>query len=781
MKTPARVAVLLWAAAFGAFSSCSSEDPGVKKTPSEPAPDAAPDAPAEIAAVTPVLGAITEVPLDCSGAYALPAAFTGPKGLGGVGWTLADLTNDIAWNVPNEMTNLWIAGTDMAHAGVRLSPHLAPEAGHCYKDMVQAAVDKGAGAGALSAVLAAMSGFGQRDRAYDDLITLAYEPHAYDFGAGDPLVGALRGLYEKPNTLPGAPVVPPWDDVIAKSVTAAVEPYPDAVKLTLAKLVLSVGEAYDLKVIALSKADPAKIADLHHRFVDEKYYPFNILTRALMAPALSTDLAAILEASDAVDVSRFYIAAEAVAAAADDLYKALSTQPPIEAPPLDLLTPHGRVFVTTSASGDEHDADKLEDAAVFVDLAGDDLYHGRFASTSKLWLSASALIDVSGNDAYSPELPDIEEGTWSASAVLARESAFTAGSGLLGVGLLLDGAGDDVYRASAYSLGSSAFGVGVLADYGGKDSYKIGILGEGVGYFGAGLLFDAGGDDHYGAYMAGEGVGRPGGVGLLLDAGGDDEYIAYYNDDPPELPSPGYKSYYALPSGYDDELGEHHHLSFCQGVGMGYRFDWFGDQKANWMGGFGALLDLGAGKDVHYSDTLSQGQGFVYGFGLLYDGGGDDLYRSFWWAYGSGTHMGTGLMIEEGGDDNYFATRASATLGHDTGASWFLEKGGKDTYGGRLNFGLSLTNGLAFFLDLGGDDLYALPPDAAANPDHHGFGFVDDPVNFANRAGIFMDLGGGNDTYQTARPEVKNGASWVLPPSGAGADPAKHKGIGLDE
>lgn len=792
MNTKARWAILvplsIAAAALSGPPACSSDD---RVDPPEPdRADAGPDAPevpTETAAIAPVKGQAGEEPFSCDGAYSLPETFTGPKGLAGVGWTLADLTNNIAWNVPNVLENNWITDSTDAHPSIRVRPHLAPEAGHCYKDLIESAASGAAmspGANtkkpALGAVIGVMTGFGRRSSYYDELSMQTYTPHAYDLGAPDALVGALRGLYEKPNALPGAPIVPPWDEALSDSIAAAVELYPPAMKQAIARLVLSVGEAYDLKQEAIAQADLAMVEDVHDRFITEKYYPYSTLTRALLSPLSTSDLAAILAISDDIDQSRFHLAALAVSDAAEAVALALAEAAPIETPPLNVLTPHGRILVSTSGAGDTYEAEAIADAAVLVDLAGDDAYKGRYASTPALWMSASAVIDVRGNDAYNPELPDIEDPASTGAGVLDRASAYTQGAGLFGVGVLLDGAGDDTYRASAYAQGASAFGVGVLADYGGKDSYKMGIIGEGVGYFGLGLLLDAEGNDHYGAYMAGQGVGRPSGHGLLLDLGGDDEYIAYYNDDPPELPSPGYKSYYPLESGYGDAAGEWHHLSFCQGVGMGYRADWVSPQQ-NWAGGFGALLDLGAGTDIHYSDSLSMGQGFIYGFGFLYDGGGDDMYRAFWWAFGSGTHMGTGLMVEEGGDDDLLATRASATLGHDTGASFYIDKGGNDIYGGRLNFGLSLTNGMAFFIEEAGDDTYALPPDAAANPDHKGFGYVEDPVDFAKRAGIFMDLGGGNDTYQTARPEVKNGAAWVIPPNGPGADPTKHKGIGVDE
>ena len=143
--------------------------------------------------------------------------------------------------------------------------------------------------------------------------------------------------------------------------------------------------------------------------------------------------------------------------------------------------------------------------------------------------------------------------------------------------------------------------------------------------------------------------------------------------------------------------------------------------------------------------------------------------------------MGVGMFMEKGGNDDYLVTRASGTLGHDTGVAWFIDEAGDDQYAGELNYGFSLTNGLTFFLERGGADTYTLPPGKAADPNYAGFGFVYDAADFAKRVGMFMDLGGGMDTYVTARPDVKNGATWYPAPTGMTANPQNHKGIGIDK
>ncbi len=49
--------------------------------------------------------------------------------------------------------------------------------------------------------------------------------------------------------------------------------------------------------------------------------------------------------------------------------------------------------------------------------------------------------------------------------------------------------------------------------------------------------------------------------------------------------------------------------------------------------------------------NFSQGVGYWFGTGLLYDGGGDDTYDSVYFSHGSGAHFAIGAVVDEGGDD----------------------------------------------------------------------------------------------------------------------------------
>lgn len=179
---------------------------------------------------------------------------------------------------------------------------------------------------------------------------------------------------------------------------------------------------------------------------------------------------------------------------------------------------------------------------VLFDHKGDDEYEGiervqGCAATAGLAL----LADVSGKDAYR----------------LYRNGQGYGGPG--GAGALIDRGGDDMYIANDtdirfpaaqtsehnaslaqgcgmgirgdYQQGLSlAGGVGVLLDGGGNDSYTAGVFAQGVGYwFGTGLLYDREGNDTYQAQWYAQGASAHMSVGALIDGAGNDTYNATMN------------------------------------------------------------------------------------------------------------------------------------------------------------------------------------------------------------------------------------------------------------
>jgi hypothetical protein len=732
------------------------------------------DAPDPNAPIVPEVGTSTTAPLDCTGAYVLPAELTGADGLGHYSWTLDDLRFSMAWDVPTRFDTTWISDQEGANPSLRTHPWLVPEAGRCYQREVEAAT--AVADPFLPGLLSAITAFSHPDVPYSGLAADRYAPPAYDLSGEHVLVRALRGLLELPNELTDAPAAPVWDETLRDTLVAAVADYPAAVEEPLARLVLAIGEAYLLKQEALATGGVDAFESIWQMFLWDNYAS---LEDTYVSPSVTNFVSEVLASGDQFDLGRIYAAALAVVTAAENARVALAGVTPFDSPGINLLTAHGRILIDTSAADTTWTAEQLADTALVIDLGGDDTYQGRFAATHAFWMSAAVLIDVAGNDRYTPETADIESSATRSRDAFAMDKSFTQGTGVFGVGVLIDAAGNDTYAAGAYAQGSGAFGVGVLYDADGTDSYKLGTAGQGSGYFGIGLQVDGGsGDDRYGVYTVGQGVGRPKGHGLLLDLGGNDTYIGYYAGRDPEFPEPGYPNFFGMAagSGYSAPDGTPHYMSVAQGVGWGFRHEWVASPEVAWSGGFGALLDFGTGTDQHYADCMTMGQGFVYGFGFLYDGGGDDRYRTFWWGPAASAHMGTSLMIEEDGNDDIHVTALSGGYGYDCSVGWVIDEGGDDTYGGQFNYGRAYNYGLTFFINNGGDDTYNADLAQADPP----FGIVDTGFAGTKLIGAFLDLGGGNDTYNTTRPGVGNDANWYLEPVGTGIDPALHIGIGID-
>lgn len=96
-----------------------------------------------------------------------------------------------------------------------------------------------------------------------------------------------------------------------------------------------------------------------------------------------------------------------------------------------------------------------------------------------------------------------------------------------GLGLLVDGGGDDRYGALRFAQGAGmAGGLGVLSDHGGRDEYAAAAYAMGAGRgLGVGVLLEGGGDDVYRGGRGCVGAGEDLGLGMLVDGAGDDRYL----------------------------------------------------------------------------------------------------------------------------------------------------------------------------------------------------------------------------------------------------------------
>ena len=341
---------------------------------------------------------------------------------------------------------------------------------------------------------------------------------------------------------------------------------------------------------------------------------------------------------------------------------------------LRLDTPSGTIIVG-GREANSYQLDEMPRVNVVIDLGGDDVYS---EGTVSLHRPVLMLIDLQGNDKYRGTKPGIQ------------------GSAILGISMLLDAAGDDLYQAKDVAQASCVGGAGILIDCAGNDVY-VGlrrVQGQALG--GLGILIDRGGNDRYHAALWSQGMGGPLGFGVLEDSDGKDHYYtggkylnSYLDDD---APTPGYEGW-------------------GQGVGGGLR------AVAN--GGIGVILD-GGGDDIYEYDYLSHGGGYWCGMGFARDFGGNDqrigatrkayaggprTQRSFVrFSGGFGCHYALGFLFDDRGNDTYNGTIMSVGFAWDCAVAYLCDFGGEDRYSG--NEGNGAQAGLGVLFDYSGNDHY---------------------------------------------------------------------------
>jgi len=390
-------------------------------------------------------------------------------------------------------------------------------------------------------------------------------------------------------------------------------------------------------------------------------------------------------------------------------------------------TPLGFVEIDGRATTPTRTADRLP--LLVIDLAGPDRYETAGAARGPR-APVSVTIDTAGDDAYDTGDPSL---------------GHTLGAGVLGLGVLVDAAGSDAYRAGPLALGAGLLGIGLLWDGAGDDAYEGETYTQGAAAFGGGALVDAAGADRYLCLDRSQGFGGVLGSGLLCDAAGDDRYTA--DDSTIRRPSP---------------QSREHNTSLAQGAATGVRADTTDGRSL--AGGFGMLVD-GGGDDAYRAGVFAQGTGYWYGVGILADRAGNDTYGGAWYVQGAGAHFAAGILHDAAGDDRYTATlNAAQGLGHDFSLGLLYEGGGDDAYlAPTLSLGAGNASGLGMFVDRGGRDRYALAPGAATvlGESRVSASKPYDLRRWGRTLGLFLDLGGGADTY----PEGKggDGRAWVQP------------------
>ncbi|GEM_PF-1302785 len=427
----------------------------------------------------------------------------------------------------------------------------------------------------------------------------------------------------------------------------------------------------------------------------------------------------LLEIWDKVDGEALAVSWDLFVRSAWALSQALSDLPEAQGGRgvlFETQTPLGRIVVAGSGP-DRHEGPHL----LLVDLGGDDAYAGAACAGARgdeEREAFSLVIDLSGNDRYVSRAPVAQ------------------GAGFLGMGILLDLAGDDRYEAEANAQGCGWFGGGFLYDVSGDDRYACDQVCQGAGGFGTGSLLDGGGDDVYYARAYAQGFGFTGGVGCLAEAGGND---LYYTDGK-------YLQYESLP---------HRKLSMCQGVGFGMR--------PHASGGIGILWE-GGGDDVYRANAYGQGTSYWYSLGMLVDEEGYDNYSAKIYSQASGIHMGVGVLADLDGFDNYLSWGLSQSGSHDLGVSYFLDAAGEDIYTCHdASLGGAINHAVAIFVDRAGRDAYFMKNRGAV-----GAGDWRPRRRDWHSIGIFLDLGGAEDTYPAQKGG--NGRFWADGELGVGID-----------
>jgi hypothetical protein len=174
---------------------------------------------------------------------------------------------------------------------------------------------------------------------------------------------------------------------------------------------------------------------------------------------------------------------------------------------------------------------------VLADLSGDDEYFCRqMAQGFGGPMGVGALVDVSGNDLYEADDTKIDfpsAQTKEHNVSLAQGCGFGRrahpGDGHSiagGLGILVDGAGNDHYKTGVFGQGVGYwYGMGVLVDLSGDDDYKGVWYAQGsAAHYAIGALIDLSGNDRYASLTQSQGQAHDGSIGLLVDGAGDDDY-----------------------------------------------------------------------------------------------------------------------------------------------------------------------------------------------------------------------------------------------------------------
>ncbi len=548
---------------------------------------------------------------------------------------------------------------------------------------------------------------------------------------------------------------------------------PDSVNVILAELILNLSDAIKWRNLAFRNCDHEDmekafmIRDLANTQSDGMIY----------YPELD-DIAAT------IDLPSQHYAAIKVAAASEKAESALKRF--IKDIPdnfeMELETPYGTIAIFSPVNKIDREDNTIKgylkpslrgymeydatNTLLLIDFGRDCIYQGTPGATSSLLNPVSVLIDMGGDDFYGYNRRSYQPNT---------------GTGILGIGCVIDSDGDDTYNGSTFSQGAGLLGVGILLDRKGNDKYNAELSAQGCGYFGIGLCLDQTGDDNYYLFADGQGLGGVGGgIGVCASYDGNDKYTA----------EPFSEVY---------NRGDYHsenkiNGNSAQGAGFGRRGD--GSDGHSWAGGLGAIIDI-HGDDHYYSGNWTLGVGYWFSTGIALDRNGNDIYESCYFTQGSGAHFCNGILIDEDGNDRHelFETAgAGLGFGWDYTNAFLINYGGDDIYRAKMiSMGLAQIRSNAFLIDILGDDQYYLGKDTPGMGEgSYREGYQISPTtlttyySYAKSFGGFIDIGG-NDQYKWFNDEgeaaidfITNNSMWQQPVKTDSLYGHNNFGIGID-
>jgi HEAT repeat protein len=351
----------------------------------------------------------------------------------------------------------------------------------------------------------------------------------------------------------------------------------------------------------------------------------------------------------------------------------------------------GPIFI--GGSGTTH---YTEDALLIIDLGGEDIYDCHAGGANGLAdRPISIVIDLSGRDHYRSGTLSLGAGVFGIGILVDCDGNdiyegkhLCQGAGLFGVGILADYGGNDSYTGDINAQGAGIFGVGILWDRGGDDRLFARQSSQGFGYTGGlGLLLDGNGNDtyyaggkyadherlpeHYLSCSQGFGYGmRPdagGGVGILCDLAGNDVYTT-------DIYGQGVGYFYSLGMLLDAQGND---VYRCHQYGQGAGIHLAAGILADWQG-----------DDQYVGHAILQGSAHDWSVGMLFDKQGNDQYVADSTAQGSALYNSTALLADSAGNDLYASPKGSNTqaAGHDGERREYgtiallLDLAGKDNY-----------------------------------------------------------------------------------------------------